>query len=316
MKCDWVRQNVLFYVYNELEDDARYEVEQHLARCPECATELKAARKFHTTMSENPVAEPSPNLLAASRMRLQEAIETTSQGGLWRRLIFEPATWLRQIRMSPALAAVIFIVGFGGGIGSTYNFLTSRSDGNSIAHVVSGNSPTPVEASAIAGIRSVTQQPGSSQVSIKYDTISTQEAQGPLNDQRIQQLLLFAARNNYNSGVRMDSVDVLTQASSDTRVREALMYALQNDTNPGVRLKALDGLSGFVRQDGQVRDAVLLALVSDANSGVRLQALRLVEPMKADSNVRAVLSRLAQTDQNVSIRSQAKTMLAQTPEMD
>jgi hypothetical protein len=27
MKCDWVRQNVLFYVYNELEDDARYEVE-------------------------------------------------------------------------------------------------------------------------------------------------------------------------------------------------------------------------------------------------------------------------------------------------
>jgi len=30
MKCDWVRQNILFYVYNELEDDARYEVEQHL----------------------------------------------------------------------------------------------------------------------------------------------------------------------------------------------------------------------------------------------------------------------------------------------
>jgi len=40
MKCDSVRQNILFYVYNELEDDARYEVEQHLGRCPECATEL------------------------------------------------------------------------------------------------------------------------------------------------------------------------------------------------------------------------------------------------------------------------------------
>ncbi len=318
MKCDWVRQNILFYVYNELEDDARYEVEQHLARCPECASELKAARKFHTTMSEDLVAEPSPNLLAASRMRLQEALETTAQGGWWRRLIFEPTTWLRQIRLSPALAAVIFIVGFGGGIGSTYNFLASRSDGNSLAHVnpLSGNSSSPVEASSIAGIRSVTQEPGSSQVSIKYDTISTQEAQGSLNDQRIQQLLLFAARNNYNSGVRMDSVDVLTQASNDTRVREALMYALQNDSNPGVRLKALDGLSGFVRQDGQVRDAVLLALVSDTNSGVRMQALRLVEPMRADSNVRAVLTRLAQTDRNASIRSQAKTMLVQTPEMD
>ena len=82
MKCDWVRQNILFYVYNELEDDARYEVEQHLARCPECATELKATRKFHATLSET-VEEPTPNLLAASRMRLQEALETTRQGGFW-----------------------------------------------------------------------------------------------------------------------------------------------------------------------------------------------------------------------------------------
>jgi anti-sigma factor RsiW len=313
MKCDWVRQNILFYVYNELEDDARYEVEQHLARCPECATELKATRKFHATLSET-VAEPTPNLLTASRMRLQEALETTRQGGLWHRLILEPATWLRQIRMSPALAAVIFIVGFGGGIGATYNFLVSGRGGD--VAVVNRTDTPAVDASSITGIRSVTQEPGSNQVSIKYDTVLTQETQGSLNDQRIQQLLLFAARNNYNSGVRMDSVDVLTQAPNDTNVREALLYALQNDSNPGVRLKALDGLSGFVRQDPQVRDGVLRALISDNNSGVRMQALRLVEPMKTDSNVRSVLTRLSQTDQNVSIRSQARTMLAQMPEMD
>jgi hypothetical protein len=321
MKCDWVRQNILFYVYNEIEDDARYEVEQHLGRCPECALELKAARKFHATLSEMPVAEPTPNLLAASRMRLQEALETTRQGGFWQRIILEPAVWLRQVRMAPALAAIIFIVGFGGGIGATYNFLSSRGGAGVISSSIesgSGNASVtqPLDSAAITGIRSVTQDPGSNQVSIKYDTVLTQEAQGSLNDQRIQQLLLFAARNNYNSGVRMDSVDVLTQSPSDSRVREVLLYALQNDTNPGVRLKALDGLSGFVRQDPGVRDGVLRALISDTNSGVRLQALRLVEPMKTDSNVRSVLTRLAQTDQNPSIRSQARTMLAQMPEMD
>jgi len=316
MKCDWVRQNILFYVYNEVEDDARYEVEQHLARCPECATELKAARKFHSTLSEVPVAEPTPNLLAASRMRLQEALETAQPGGFWQRVIFEPGTWLRQIRMAPALAAVIFIVGFGGGIGATYNFLANRPPTSDIAINDHSNPPPSVEASSVTGIRSVTQEPGSNQVSIKYDTVLTQEAQGSLNDQRIQQLLLFAARNNYNSGVRMDSVDLLTQSPDDSRVREALMYALQNDTNPGVRLKALDGLSSFVRQDSRVRDGVLRALISDTSSGVRLQALRLVEPMKTDSNVRSVLTRLSQTDENVSIRSQARAMLAQMPEMD
>jgi HEAT repeats/Putative zinc-finger len=316
MKCDWVRQNILFYVYNELEDDARYEVEQHLGRCPECATELKATRKFHATLSQLTVAEPTPNLVASSRMRLQEALETARQGGFWQRVIFEPGTWLRQIRMSPALAAVIFMVGFGGGIGATYNFFVNRTDTTQVGQNGQDKQQAPVEASTVTGIRSIIQEPGSNQVNIKYDTVSTQEAQGSLNDQRIQQLLLFAARNNYNSGVRMDSVDLLTQAPNETNVREALLYALRNDSNPGVRLKALEGLSGFVKQDPRVRDAVLQSLISDANAGVRMQALRLVEPMKADSSVRSVLTRLAAADQNVSIRSQARTMVRQMPEMD
>jgi hypothetical protein len=315
MKCDWVKDNIVFYVYNELEDDARYEVEQHLARCAECTSELKAARKFHATLSQAPVAEPSPNLLAASRMRLQEALETTTQGGFWQRVIFDPGNWMRQVRLAPAMVGAIFIVGFGGGIAATYNFMGGRQTPPVIANDTNSSTVSPLEAS-ITGIRSITQEPGSNQVSIKYDTVSTKDIQGSLNDQRIQQLLLFAARNNFNSRVRMDSVDLLTQAPNETNVREVLMYSLQNDTNPGVRLKALDGLSGFVRQDVRVRDAVLQSLVNDANIGVRMQALHLVEPMKADSGVRSVLTRLSQSDQNASIRSQARAMMAQVPEMD
>jgi len=315
MKCDWVRDNILFYVYNELEDDARYEVEQHLGRCSECATELKATRKFHATLSQAPVMEPSPNLLAASRMRLQEALESARQGGLWQRLVFEPGNWMRQIRMAPAMVAVIFIVGFGGGIAATYNFMSARTPISDLSKGPDLSDAPPVEAS-ITGIRAITQDPGSNQVNIKYDTISTKDIQGSVNDQRIQQLLLFAARNNFNSGVRMDAVEKLTQAPNETNVREVLMYSLQSDTNPGVRLKALDGLSAFVRQDVRVRDAVLHALINDTNIGVRMQALRLVEPVKADSTVRVVLTRLGQSDENASIRSQARAMMAQVPEMD
>lgn len=311
MKCDWVKDNLIFLIYNEVEDDARFEMEQHLARCPECTAELKAARKFHATLSQDTVSEPSPSLLAASRMRLQEALETTTQGGFWNRLIFDPGAWLRQVRMAPALAAVIFIVGFGGGIATMRQF-----SGSTTPTLVGSTEPIPVQASSITGIRSITQEPGSNQVNIKYDTVSTQEAQGSLNDQRIQQLLLFAARNNFNSGVRMDAVDQLTQEPDSPNVRELLIYSLANDSNPGVRLKALDGLSSFVRQDVRVRNAVLQALVNDDNPGVRVQALHLVEPLKADSGVRSVLTQLSQTDRNLSIRSQARAMVAQMPEMD
>jgi hypothetical protein len=247
-------------------------------------------------------------------MRLQEALETAEQGGFWQKLIFNPAAWLQQIRFSPALAAVILMVGFGGGVVATYKVASDRGMTNGAANLNQGQTAQPTEAS-IGGIRSITQQPGN-QVSIKYDTISTQQTQGSLSDQRIQQLLLFAARNNYNSGLRMDSVDLLTQQPANPNVREALIYALRYDTNPGVRLKALDGLGAYVKDDVRVRDSVLEALMSDSNPGVRTQALHLIEPVRADSSVRIVLQKLAQSDHNTYIRSQAKTLVAQLPQID
>jgi anti-sigma factor RsiW len=311
VKCEWVKDNILLHVYNELADDARYELEQHLARCASYAAELKAARSFHSTLSQLPVEDPSPNFLASSRMRLQEALETTEQGGFWQRLVFDPAAWLRQISLSPALAAAIFIVGFAVGIGATYKYVSGNQQ---VARGLE-TAAQPAQAS-ISGIRSISQDPGSSTVNIKYDTVSTQEAQGSLNDQKIQQLLLFAARNNYNSGVRMDSVDLLTQTPNDTQVREVLIYSLRYDSNPGVRIKALEALSPYVKDDVRVRDAMLEALINDSNPGVRTQCMHSLERVRADSSVRAVFQKLADNDQNQYIRSQARTVLAQLPEID
>jgi len=311
MKCEWVRQNIVLHVYGELADDARHELEQHVARCAECAAELQAEQDFHALLSQEQAAEPSPSLLAASRMRLQEGLETAQQGRFWHRLAFDPANWLRQVRFSPALASAILILGFAAGTGTAYRLLSHPAP---VANQTSA--PPPASEASITGIQSITQDPGTNQISIKYNTVSTQEAQGSLNDQRIQQLLLYAARNNYNSGVRMDSVDLLTQEPNDQQVREALIYTLQYDSNPGVRLKSLTALGAYVKSDVRVRDAVLSALVNDSNQGVRIEALRLIEPVKADGSVRGVLMTLAAKDQSTYIRSQARTMLAQLPEID
>jgi hypothetical protein len=317
MKCEWVRENIVLHVYGELADDIRHELQQHVSRCADCAAELKVQQDFHALLmqgrADDPLLiDPSPNLLASSRMRLQEALETAQQGTFWSRLPFDPVEWLRQVRFSPALASAILILGFAGGVGTAYKIYGSHPT------TIAGTpitTPTPTEAS-ITGIDSVTPLPGTDQVSIKYNTVSTQEAQGSLNDQKIQQLLLYAARNNYNSGVRVDSVDLLAQRSGDMQVREALIYALQNDTNPGVRLKSLAALGNYVKTDTNVRDAVLRALVNDTTSGVRIEALRLIEPVKADGSVRGVLMALAAKDQSTYIKSQARTMLAQLPEID
>src|ERR1700691_6598743 len=112
MNCDWVRQNIALQVYGELADDARHELEQHVERCADCAAELKAEQEFHALLSQELAADPTPNLLAASRMRLQEGLETAEQGRFWHRLAFDPANWLGQGPFSPALGSVILVLGF------------------------------------------------------------------------------------------------------------------------------------------------------------------------------------------------------------
>ena len=311
MKCEWIRENIVLHVYGELADDARHELEQHVARCADCALELKAEQNFHALLSADRAAEPTPNLLASSRMRLQEALETAPQGAWWHRLAFDPANWLRQVKFSPALASAILIFGFAAGILTAYRVVPHPGPTQGPPVLV-----TPVTNDAsIASVNSITQDPNTNQVDIKYNTVATQEYHGSLNDQKVQELLLYAARNN-NSGVRVDSVGLLAQRSSDQQVRDALIYALQNDTNPGVRLKSLEALGNYVKSDTNVRDAVLRALLNDENQGVRIEALRLVEPVKADGSVRGVLMALASKDQSTYIKSQARTMLAQLPEID
>ena len=156
MKCEWVQQNIVLYVYDELPDDARHELEQHVARCATCMAELSSVKSFRSGMTQLPVQEPTPTFLTASRMKLQEALESAEQGGWWSRLVFDPVNWLNQVRFAPALAAAIFIVGFAGGIGATYKMVR----GNSAVESPITTGASPAALSSISGISSVSAAAG------------------------------------------------------------------------------------------------------------------------------------------------------------
>jgi HEAT repeats len=281
-------------------------------RCSACKAELDAVRGFRLTMLGVALPEPSPNLLASSRMRLSEALESEEPSRGWNRFTFDFAGWLHSMKFAPALTAALLMIGFAAGTLTTWQVTTQQR--GKIAEQKSISSP--VDSASIAGIRGITQDPGSDQVKIQYDKVYTDQAQGSINDPRIQQLLLFAARNNINSGVRLDSVDLLSKSSDDSRVREALIFALHYDRNPGVRLKALDGLRSYVKDDQQVRDAVLEALLRDDNPGVRTQAISLLEAVKNDISVRQALTALAQRDKDKYIQGESKRVLANLPDFE
>jgi HEAT repeat protein len=250
----------------------------------------------------------TPNLLTASRMRLQEALEHAEQLHGWRRFILDPMALLQRMRVAPALAAAIFIFGFGGGLATMYSLHMHDVPVNPEIHKMSQASVGPV--------RSIEVQPNSDQVSINYERVLPEQVKGSANDPKIQELLAYAAKNNENSGVRLDSVGVLAKKGDDPSARETLTYSLRYDSNPGVRLKALEALQPYVRDDIRVRNAVLEALLNDSNPGVRSGAIHLLEPVKADTSVKAALQQLAKEDPNEYIRSESKRLLQSAPELD
>jgi len=305
MNCDWVRENIALHLYGELANDARHELEQHIARCSSCAAELKEQQQFQALMNKLPVEEPSASFLAASRMRLQEALEHESPRRAWyQRFAFDPAAWMRQVRFSPALASVIFMIGFGGGLGAMYQ---SMHRGGPIAPQEN------LQSAAIGGITSIEKDPSSNTVKVQYDRVTPGTVQGAVGDPKVQDLLLYAAKSNDNSGVRLNSIDALVDKTDDPRVKETLTYALRYDSNPGVRLHSLDGLAPLVKDDIRVRNAMLEALLNDSNLGVRTGALHALEPVKTDSSVRMAFEQLAKDDPSEYIRTESKRVLASMP---
>jgi hypothetical protein len=314
MNCEWVKENVVLYVYDELADDSRIEMEQHAEHCPACAKEIAVTREFHQAMSQRPQLEVSPNFLASSRMRLSEALESTEQTR-WRKWIVDPAEWLRQMRFSPALASAILIIGFVGGTLTAWQIASKNPAGTTGGTIAQKTFPADNNEANIVGIHSITPLDGSNNVEITYDKLVPTTAKGDLNDPRIQQLLLLASRSQANSGVRIDSMNLLSQKSDENSVREVLMSALRYDKNPGVRLKALQGLKEVIKGDTRVRDAVLEALMHDGNSGVRAEALRTLQPVKADTSVRVTLEELARNDKNPFIKLESERMLGTLPQL-
>jgi HEAT repeat protein len=246
-------------------------------------------------------------------MRLQEQLEIAEQDRSWKRWFYDPFSMLSHVKFSPALAAVVLMVGFGGGIGTAYKMFHNAPV---IEHGAgAGDNGNPAQLS-VAGIREIQRDPNSNSVQIKYDTLQPQTVTGSINDQKIQQLLLFAARNNTNSGIRLNSIDALTKQPEDSKVREALIASLRYDPNPGVRLKTLEALGPYVKDDVVVRNAMVEALLHDTNPGVRSLALQTLQPVKADSSVRMALQYLSDKDKDQAIRRQSRAMLSTLPEID
>src|SRR5580700_2256334 len=111
MKCELARLSIAICDYGDLPDDERHALEQHLAGCPGCRDELEAVRALQRAMSLAVFQEPSANLLAQTRLKLEEALDSMPPAGWIMRARQSILRGLAILSQAPIAASTLLLLG-------------------------------------------------------------------------------------------------------------------------------------------------------------------------------------------------------------
>ena len=307
MNCELAQGEIVLALYGELYGEALATLMLHVDRCGRCQAEWAELETLHGELSTHAnLAEPSPNLLAASRMRLDEALDANPVNSSLQQFWRHVTRWTNLVTSAPALATLLLGVGFLSG-DFLHRYQAAHAPRGPIVVASPGSGP-------IANVSGIQQTPNSEVVQVNYNRLVPEAMQGSLDDPQIRQLLLLGAKLATDNAVHDHSVALLASeckaehacgetGSDSPEVRNVLLSTLRSDRSSAVRLKALLGLQPYVSRDEHVRDAVLETLLRDKSPDVRSEAIALLEPVGADSSVRQVLRSVSSQDANPAIRN-------------
>ncbi len=326
MNCEIAQERIVTAAYGELPDEQAHELERHLEGCAACKMEREQVLALKTLVSAHPALEPSPNLVARARLRLEEALDALPPKRWYERWSQDIVNNFARLQAAPVAALLLLVVGAGAGCLGEYEYAQSRAAHAAAVQVAAAPKPQPVAVQLpalanVASISGIERQPNSEMVAVTYNQLVPRRIEGSLDDPTIRELLMLATENSASAGIRNDSVGLLAaecragHSCQPSGIRDALMVALRYDRSAAVREKALEGLEPYVAEDTRVRNAVLEALLNDSDARVRSAAINLLAPVEADSSVREVLYSVSNSDQSPQIRNVSRQVLSQVPEI-
>ncbi|HEV2484627.1 MAG TPA: hypothetical protein VGT08_03755 [Terracidiphilus sp.] len=327
MNCELAHERIVTAAYGELPDDQVHELERHLGDCTSCRKEREQVLALKVLADALPVIEPGANLVARSRLRLDEALDSLPPMHWYERLAQRLMNSVASLQAAPVAAGLLLVAGIGAGSLGGFEFAQNRAAHAATAvpavtvSKVQTQQAAPVGLTNVANVSSIVRQPGSEMVEVSYNQLVPGQIKGTLDDPAIRQLLMLASESSSSAGVRDDSVGLLAaecragHSCQAAGIRDALMVALRYDKNAGVREKALEGLEPYVAQDVRVRNAVLEALLDDNDPRIRTESINILEPVEADTSVRQVLYSVSTSDDSPQIRNVSRQVLSRVPEI-
>src|SRR5271157_6050788 len=284
--CAEIASLLVFYACDEVNAAERVAIDAHLTTCEDCRAQLAEENAFQEAVGAIPQAAESLDsasvLLAQCRSELAEKLDDLATPHVKEKA--PGFLWLRRwMALHPAWSgALLVLLGLVFGVESTQWF-TGRNDANALDQAVNVR-PGPritqeqLAKMAVAGVN-LTPSLGSGTQNVRLQLSAEQPMvlTGNLDDMDVRQVLMYVVENGeqFDSGVRLDCLEVLKTRAKDVQVRSALLTAVRKDRNPAVRLKALESLRDSA-SDRMVRETLLEALQQDSNPGVRVEAVNLL----------------------------------------
>jgi HEAT repeats/Putative zinc-finger len=298
MKCEDSIKLLPLFLYSELSFEEEDGLEAHLDECDACRAALAHEKAIFKSLDAAEML-PSAELLADCRAQLRERLQHTTpdHAGFWDKI---RQGFTINFHFAPGMqlvgALAMLLLGFFG------------------ARMAPGSFPGSFHSAALVDpgssrVRYV-EPMGSGRVQIVVDETTQRTLSGTLEDQSIQRLLLTAAKDPSDAGLRVESVNLLKNEPQSAEVRSALLDVVQHDPNAGVRLKALDGLKDFAG-DPETRKTLAKVLLKDDCPGVRTQVIDLLIQHHADSadSMVGVLQEVMGKEQNGYIRMRCQRAL-------
>ena len=307
--CAAVREQFTLLLYGELSFEEEERVEAHLDGCNECRTALEQEKAVHAAF-DSAAIEPPASLLRECRAKLQARIigeqagspEKPAHIGWWDQLVDGLTLrssfpgmrgWLR-----PVGALTLIAIGFFAA--RVAPFASMGSSGNFASMGLA-------ESSRVRNVETAAD----GRVQIVLDETRPRVISGKLDDEQIRALLMGAAKDPSDPGLRAETVNVLNAGAGLPEVRGTLVFVLRNDDNEGVRLRAMEGLKAFA-QEPDVRGALTHVLLSDADPGLRSQAIDLLTAGAAenlDREIVGTLQELMNREDNSYVRQRSRMVL-------
>ena len=207
-----------------------------------------------------------------------------------------------RVAWQPTAAMALLAVGFYAG---RFVEPASTRDIQAIGSGTQQSSMAPI--AAFGDIQSVTLNRGQDEVEIVVEEMTRRTIRGAPGDPRIRSLLISTVREYPSSGVRLDTLDILSAGAGDREVRGALRELMIGDRNPGVRQQAFEALKPH-RGDPDTRQAFVEVLLHDDNPGMRVQAIDILTE-NPDRDLVGLLQGLVERDQNSYIRLRSRRVL-------